>query len=505
MLSAAVGGALLAATFPPYGVWPLAFAALAPLFHFANGSGVRRAALAGGAAGLGFHLAAFSWIYTTCRYAGIAAPAAAFVWLLMAAVLALPWAAAAALGRRLSLETPRALRPFVWAVVWTAVAVAGERWTPRMPADLPANMLWGNLAWLQSLSWGGPHLLGFLLVLVNASLAESWLDAREEHGAASVIPLSCGLAAFVLLGVHGTWTLVNRPSEGPTARVELLHPEVDQYEKWSRDKTADVWANLGELLDRPRPAAPALVVWPETSVPRWGAPEAEPVPEAAAAAKRSGGAQLVGLVAHAADGAHNAAQLVADDGSLLGVYRKRELVPYGEYVPFRSLIPRWAVDRWFNILDRFEDMAPGAEEQRLLDTAWGKASVTICYEALFPRWALLDAELGARVIVNVTNDGWYRSTDQPAQHFHVNALRAVETRSWLLRSANGGVSGVISPWGEVFASLPEGARGRLDAEVPTTDLWPEGSWYVRRGDLTGTACLLLTGLLVLLRLAARRA
>jgi apolipoprotein N-acyltransferase len=247
-----------------------------------------------------------------------------------------------------------------------------------------------------------------------------------------------------------------------------------------------------------------LVVWPETSVPRWGAPEAEPVPEAAAAAKRSGGAQLVGLVAHAADGAHNAAQLIAGDGGLLGVYRKRELVPYGEYVPLRGMIPRWAVDRWFNILDRFEDMAPGAREQRLLETAWGKASVTICYEALFPRWARLDAARGARVIVNVTNDGWYRGTRQPAQHFHVNALRAVETRSWLLRSANGGVSGVISPWGEVKAFLPEGVRGRLDADVPTTDHWPKGSWYVRHGDLLGAACLLLTVLLGLVRLTVSR-
>ncbi len=191
-------------------------------------------------------------------------------------------------------------------------------------------------------------------------------------------------------------------------------------------------------------------------------------------------------------------------GALAGVYRKRELVPFGEYVPFRSIIPRWAVDRWFNVLDRFEDMGAGAKDQALLDTAWGKASVTICYEALFPRWALRDAARGARIIVNVTNDGWYRGTNQAAQHFHVNALRAVETRSWLVRSANGGVSGVISPWGEVAATIPEAARGRLDAEVPTTDHWPAGSFYVRHGDLLGTLCLLLTGLLVVRRWFATR-
>lgn len=504
MLAAAVGGALLAATFPPWGAWPFALAALVPLFHAANGGGVRRAAAAGGAAGLAFHAVAFSWLYTTCRYAGIPGPAAAFVWLLMAAFLALPWAFAAALGRRLTRETPRALRPWVWAAVWTAVAFAGERWTPRMPADLLANALWGNVALLQGLSWGGPHLLGFVLALLNAALAEAWLDAPEGRGGPGAAPLSCALAALGLLWLHGTWTLVNRPALGAGARAEILHPEVDQYEKWSPARAGAIWKGFDELLERPRPAPPALVVWPETSAPRWGAPEGEPLPEAAAAARRSGGAQLVGLVAHAFDGPHNAAQLIAADGRLAGVYRKRELVPYGEYVPFRSVIPRWAVDRWFNILDRFEDMAPGAKDQALLDTAWGKASVTICYEALFARWALRDAARGARVIINVTNDGWYRGTSQPAQHFHVNALRAVETRSWLLRSANGGISGVINPWGEVASRLPEGARGRLDVDVPLQDAFPGGSFYVRHGDLFGAACLLATALLALARAVAAR-
>ncbi|MDX6770641.1 MAG: apolipoprotein N-acyltransferase [Elusimicrobiota bacterium] len=504
MIGAAAGGALLALTFPPHGVWGLAFVGLAPLFLAANGGGVRAAALAGGAAGLGFHAVAFAWIFVTCRYAGIPAPAAAFVWGLMASFLALTWAGAAALGRWLTRDAAPALRPLVWAAAWTAVAVAGERWTPRMPADLPANFLWGCLAPLQSLSWGGPHLLGFVLVLVNAALADAWLDSREARPGPAAGPLALGLAAAGLLWAHGTWTLLDRPAPGAAAAVEVLHPDVDQYAKWDGSRAAQVWTLLDALIDRPRAATPALVVWPETSVPRWGAPEGEPVPEAVAAARRSGGAQLVGLVAHASDGPHNAAQLVAADGSLAGVYRKRELVPFGEFVPFRGLIPRWAVDRWFNVLDRFEDMGPGAKDQALLATAWGPTSVTICYEALFPRWALRDAARGARLIVNVTNDGWYRGTEQPAQHFFVNALRAVETRSWLVRSANGGLSGVISPWGEVVALQPEGARGRLDASVPTTDHWPGGSWYARHGDLAGTACLLLTLLLAALRRAATR-
>jgi apolipoprotein N-acyltransferase len=245
-------------------------------------------------------------------------------------------------------------------------------------------------------------------------------------------------------------------------------------------------------------------VWPETSVPRWGAEEAVAVPEAADAAKRSGGPQLVGLVSRSPEGPHNAAQLIAPDGRLDGVYRKRERVPFGEYVPFRGLIPRFAVERWFDVLDRFEDIGAGDADQTLLPTAWGKASVTICYEALFPRWALRDARRGARLIINMTNDGWYPKTWEPAQHFHVNRLRAVETRSWLIRSANMGLSGVISPWGEVLSAVPEEVRTRLDHAVPTTDHWPGGSWYVRHGDIVGSLCILLAAVLSLVRVFTLR-
>jgi apolipoprotein N-acyltransferase len=500
LLASAAGGALLGLTFPEPGFTLLGWVSLVPLYVRANASARRReAATASFLAGMTFHLVAFNWIYATCRYAGIPAPAAAFVLLLLASFQALPWALAGYLGRLLTEEKARVLRPFVWAAVWTAVFAACERWTPRMPADLLANTQWSNLPLLQSLSWGGPQLLGFVVALVNAALAEAWLDAREPRPGPSVAPLACGIGAAALLTLHGAWTLIRKPAPGPCVPVEILHPGVDQYEKWDRARSGRVWGELGSLLDAPRAAAPSLTVWPETSVPRWGADESVAVPEAAEAAKRSAGPQLVGLVSRSPEGPHNAAQLIAPDGRLDGVYRKRERVPFGEYVPFRGLIPRFAVERWFDVLDRFEDIDAGDADQTLLPTAWGKASVTICYEALFPRWALRDARRGARLIVNMTNDGWYPKTWEPAQHFHVNRLRAVETRSWLVRSANIGLSGVISPWGEVVSSVPEHVRTRLDAAVPTTDHWPEGSWYVRHGDIVGSLCLLLVAVLSVLR------
>jgi apolipoprotein N-acyltransferase len=115
---------------------------------------------------------------------------------------------------------------------------------------------------------------------------------------------------------------------------------------------------------------------------------------------------------------------------------------------------------------------------------------------MFPRLARADAGRGARILVNVTNDGWYKNTWGPYQHFQVNTCRAIENRVTVLRSGNTGISGVIDPWGVVTARLDLNERGRLDAEVPLADPFPRRSFYARHGDWLGALCLLAAAALI---------
>jgi apolipoprotein N-acyltransferase len=355
---------------------------------------------------------------------------------------------------------------------------------------------WANLCLVQTGSWGGPHLLGFAVLLFNAAIADAWLDGSGISAANTALA-----TAFVVgLCVHGKMAMFVRPENpGPTARVEILQPNIDQYHKWDADFGREILAGFDELLSQPRTAPPALVVWPETAIPRQVRGD-HPVAEAAIWARKLGAQNLVGILTRpeGTAGAANAAQLVAQDGSLAGFYAKRELVPFGEFVPFRGLIPRWFVDRWFKDLDKFGDLSAGALDQPLMDTVFGPTAVTICYEAAFPRWARFDAARGARLLINLTNDGWYKDTWGPSQHFGMNVFRAVENRIYEIRCGNTGISGVIDPWGVVTASLPLGARGRLDADVPLNDPFPNRSFYTRHGDWFGMLCLAATALGLLL-------
>jgi apolipoprotein N-acyltransferase len=488
----ALGAALLALGLPPLGLWAFAWFSLVPLIIAANGAPRSRdAALLGFAAGLANHLVILNWIYPTCRFAQVPAVVSALAWIALSALLATSWAATATFARWSAPAVPRVLRPLLWALCWTAVASASSLWTARFGVDLLGYTQWNNLSLIQAGSWGGPHLMDFLIVLVNASLAEAWLDARDKKTGAAIPALSAALALAAVVWAHGAYVLAARPqTRGATGRVEILQPRVDQYHKWDEAWIAEILAGYDELLARPRPRPPLLVVWPETAIPSWSRRE-EAVPLAARWAVKLGAPHFVGIIASAegGTGAANAVQLIAPDGRVDGYYAKRQLVPFGEFVPLRRFVPRYVIDRWLTILDQLGDMAPGAERQPLLLTAWGPTAATICYEALFPRWVRLDAARGARLLINITNDAWYLDTWCPRQHYRVNRFRAIENRLTVIRSGNNGISAVINPWGETTAELSLHERGRLDAEVPLEDAFAARSFYTRHGDWLGTVCL----------------
>lgn len=473
LAAAASCGAALALCLPRPGLCFLAWFALAPLVGlWQKASGARRAALLGFWGGLGFHGLALHWVYQTCRFAG-QNPAVGFLaWASLAAVLALNWAAAGWLGFRLALASAPALRPWLWAFSWTAVAVAAERWTPRLGADLLAYTQWRHLELVQLGSWAGPHALGFLVFLVNAS----WRDKRNRAVALALAALAWG---------HGAWTLSQRQADGQARRVEILQPNVDPYHKWDLSFAEHILGSFQELLKRPRSAAPDLIVWPEAALPY--VVEADGDAEEAASWSRSLPAhQVVGVLLREGELLHNSALLLLPNGEAAGVYHKRRLVPFGEFLPLPFL------SRWIGILTRMGGISPGEAEQLLFQTPLGPAAAGICYEAVFPALARGDARRGARILLNLTNDGWYKETWGPHQHFWANVYRAVENRVTVIRAANSGISAVIDPWGVVTERLDLGLRGRLDALVPQRDPFASRSFYARHGDWFGLLCVFLT-------------
>jgi apolipoprotein N-acyltransferase len=189
--------------------------------------------------------------------------------------------------------------------------------------------------------------------------------------------------------------------------------------------------------------------------------------------------------------AYNSVYVIDHDGSILGIYDKVHLVPFGEYLPFQTLLERIGLTQLTKVRGGFIS----GDRRRAMDVPRApKMLPLICYEAIFPGAAVPDGERPGW-LVNVTNDAWFGISSGPYQHFQQARVLAIAEGLPLVRAANNGISAVIDPVGRVVQSLPLGAEGVLDSKLPTP-LAP--TLYVRFGDL-GALLMVAAAAILLVR------
>jgi len=234
-------------------------------------------------------------------------------------------------------------------------------------------------------------------------------------------------------------------------------------------------------------------LWPESSVPVRGGLQGDPSTKQMLTqlARQHDTALVVGSPYFERDASgtgtvSNAAFLIRADGVWAGRYDKVHLVPWGEYVPvswlFRFVAP---------LVEGVAGFRRGDANQPLFadpDADIPPFAMAICYEIVFPGHLRRQVAGGATFIATITNDAWFGETSAPYQHFAMARLRAVETRRYLVRAANTGISGVIDPWGRVVhrTELNKPAL-TIAAIVPGTSR----TLYVRGGFVFAPLCVFL--------------
>ena len=321
---------------------------------------------------------------------------------------------------------------------------------------------------------------GLTLIAVALCAAPAVLaDVRSGRGATSrIVPAGLALIAVLALVVFGIVRVPSGPlPDVPGVKLRIVQPNVAQDANFSYANKDKILADYLELSDRATsPDRAGLgdvthLIWPESAFPFILARDPDAL-QTIGNALPPGTLLVTGAARMSASGDaaqptyFNSIQIVASGGTILDSYDKVHLVPFGEYLPFDSLLRRTGLTHFVHVPGGF---TPGARH-RLLDVPGLPPVIPlICYEAIFPDELLprgLDGER-AGVILNVTNDGWFGRTAGPYQHFAQARLRAIETGLPLVRAANTGISAVLDPYGRVMSSLPLGARSVLDANLPT--------------------------------------
>jgi apolipoprotein N-acyltransferase len=179
---------------------------------------------------------------------------------------------------------------------------------------------------------------------------------------------------------------------------------------------------------------------------------------------------------------YNSALIVGPNGARIGRYDKIHLVPFGEYIPFKRLL-------FFahKLTGRVSEFTRG-DERKVFRLNGHRYGVFICYESVFAAEVRQFSQLGAEVLVNISDDGWYGDTSAPWQHLNMVRMRAIENRRWILRDTNNGVTAVIDPYGRVRQSIP---RHQVDALPAGYGFRDDITFYTAHGDVFGWACAIL--------------
>ncbi len=373
--------------------------------------------------------------------------------------------------------------PPLVAALWTALEflraylftgfpwmLAGGIWAGVPPAMGPAAL-------------AGVYGVSFLTVLA-AALA---VGRGPRRSWARILLTALALGAGPGYGLVRSHQL--REPNALRIRVAAVQPLVPFKVGPEKVSAEEQIAEQKKLMDGLAPGEVNLVIWSETMVPGELLERDEELLAPLAREKRCW--LLAGGVVHETGAAGeltgrnwNSAVLISPEGKSAGRYDKRHLVPFGEYVPLGGRFP--GASFVFHLIGT--TFSPGGREQTLPRLAGAPLGVSICYEDVFPHIARADAERGARLLVNLTNDSWFKRSSEARQHLALAAFRAVETRRPLVRATNTGISALVEPDGRITVppggGLWEKGLVRMDLRIPPARRTP----YMAVGDLFAWAC-----------------
>jgi apolipoprotein N-acyltransferase len=274
------------------------------------------------------------------------------------------------------------------------------------------------------------------------------------------------------------------------ANVPILTAEEWTPEYFQRTMSELDITSLPAVKDAERvQGLPGLIVWPESPAPFFVSDPAfrASVTRLAQEASAYIVAGSLGVKQEQRPGIpqqlFNSAALITPSGDWAARYDKLHLVPFGEYVPFKSMFVFAE-----KLTREVGDFNRGASREPLV-AGGSKLGVFICYESIFPDEVRQFAHDGAQVFINISNDGWFGPTGAPGQHLNMARMRAIENRRWLLRATNTGITSVIDPFGRVVATAP---RNQLVALNAPYALINDTTFYTRYGDWFAYACAIIT-------------
>ena len=513
---AGISGILLILSFPSFNLFPLAWISLIPLLiALQSTSSWKSAFLHGYVTGVVFFLGLIYWIILLYPFANIFLTT--FACLLLAGYLAVYVGVFSALLSGLPWQSGL---PFIFTVpaIWIGLEWVRSWFLTGFPWGSMGYTQWNNLPAIQIASITGVHGVSFIVVLLNATIADvlrtylAWKNQPNDQTTSSktsqkksvsrftfhvsrfvfshLIPIVVVIACLA----YGAHVLSKPVDTTSNIKFALVPGNVPQIEKWDRAHWPQIFERYMNLVKAADAEEADLIILPETALRGEiflfeGNVYLQKLEQILAD-------QQIYLLTGVADYTtkpkiYNSVFLLSPTGKKLGSYSKIHLVPFGEYVPITRHLPN------------FIQLPSGFESGKSIDlfpiphTENDQMGVVICFESVFPDLFRKFVKKGASVMGILTNDAWFEGTAAPEQHLAMAPLRAVENRVAVFRCANGGISCIIDALGRTITTpiLPSDTQNFLIERVPLSN--HGGTIYTRYGDWFPILCFLVSLLLIL--------
>ncbi|MFN4110938.1 MAG: apolipoprotein N-acyltransferase [Ignavibacteria bacterium] len=362
----------------------------------------------------------------------------------------------------------------------------------------------------------GVYGLSFLIVIFNVLIYVAYKNFRYESFRFTLNKMAIIVIILVSLFIYGKVILNDAIYDGKKITVGIIQPDFDPWEKWEDEVNPQIDVYL-QLSDSAAHKGAELIVWPESALPVYllSGNYPEEVRRIRNFCREKNVAIVTGLpIVHfyfdkekvkedsriSPDSSYyydtyNGVVLFLPDTDLIQEYGKMNLVPFAErapylrYLPFLGDLIKWSVgiSNWsvwdkqtvFNFKTRDGDSA--------------KFSAVVCYESIFPSFNSEFVKNGAQFLVVVTNDSWYGKTSGPYQHKQYAVFRAIENRRWIVRSANGGISSLIDPYGRTIFETNLFERTFFVGDIYLNN---DQTYYIQYRDLISYISLIISGLII---------
>ncbi len=468
----AVAGAGMLFTFAPYSVhWLLAFVLLLVLYRAVQHLTPRQGFVAGWCFGFGYFGLCVNWVYNSVYMFGAAgAPLAAAVTLLFILVMTLFPAVTVWAYLHLKKHIPWGARALLFASLWVLAELARGKIMGGFP--------WALVGYSQTSEglgmlapWIGVYGIGFLVVLIPAFLSDLVLAHKSKPVQAVMsIVVALILAAGMAYGAVLIGKIETSVAKNTSLNVRLVQANIPQELKFSTERLRNSLEQYTSLSVADLPETD-LIIWPETAIPTYFSSVEDYIASFAEPLAAQGIQVLAGGFHREGDVSFNSIRQLADEKAL---YKKRHLVPFGEYMPFRFMLDWLAA--YIDI--PMSDLGQGAGPNEPMLLQGEHIGLSICYEDVFGE-EMRAVIPEATVMVNVSNDAWFGEKVAPHQHQEKAQMRARELSRPLIRVTNTGVTSVMDHHGQITGSIPQGTQGYLDTTVvPRTGI----TLYARTGN-----------------------